>query len=114
MMGWRADRSDRTELRRLPRELYRYQPEKPPVIDGAVFAFVMGTDPEALLMIEAVQGPDHTDWQYAFVRETSASLQARHVDQVVWKVNQNGARRDPTALSMSLFSPLNLRSKDGE
>ena len=55
MLGWKADSTDREELRLLPKPLYRYEPKAGPVIDGAVFAFVMGTDPESLLLIEAVK-----------------------------------------------------------
>ena len=40
----------------------------PALIDGAVFAFVQGTDPEAVLLIEAVRRDDRTVWQYAFGR----------------------------------------------
>ena len=45
----------RWELRLLPHPLYRYESTDPDVVDGALFAFVTsaGTDPEALLVIEA-------------------------------------------------------------
>ncbi len=53
MLGWRADKSDREVLRQLPQPLYRYDSKRSDVLDGAVFAFVQGTDPESLLLIEA-------------------------------------------------------------
>lgn len=62
VLGWRRDRSDREELRRMPRELARYESQLESIVDGAVFAFVMGTDPEALLLIEA--------WAYSPDSET--------------------------------------------
>jgi hypothetical protein len=50
--------------------LYRY--EKPPgdVLEGAVFAFVLGTDPELLLVLEARRDEGATVWQYALARMT--------------------------------------------
>ena len=102
MLGWRSDKSDRAELRRLPRELYRYQPESADVIDGAVFAFVQGTDPEALLLIEAVNLKSRSEWQYAFVRQTSGELEGRHNNQVVWSAEMHPLRNDPTSSGISL------------
>jgi len=110
MTGWRADKSDRAELRRLPRELYRYQPESPDIIDGAVYAFAMGNgDPEAILLIEAVKVNGQSEWQYAFVRQTSGSLEGRHKDSVVWSAPRHGERNDPTANGLSIVSRLNLK-----
>lgn len=111
MLGWRSDNSDRAELRRLPRELFRYQPESTDVIDGAVFGFVLGTDPEALLLIEAVKQKEQPEWQFAFVRQTSGSLEGRHKNHVVWTVDKHGPRTDSTAAGMSLASRLNLKAE---
>lgn len=58
-------------LRLLPRPIY---PLPGTAVDEvAVFAFVQGTDPECLLLLEA---KSNKTWRYAFVRQTSASLQA--------------------------------------
>src|SRR5262249_670384 len=42
------------ELRLLPQPLYRYEDEGAGVLDGGLFAFTESTDPEALLLLEAV------------------------------------------------------------
>ncbi len=42
-------RLDREQLRRLPKEFFRYRPEAAGLLDGAVFAFVKGTDRRRLL-----------------------------------------------------------------
>ena len=47
---------EKTELRLLPKPLYRYRVNRPDLTDGALFAFVLATDPEVLLMIEARSG----------------------------------------------------------
>ena len=45
--------NDTEELRFLPQPLYRYGRDRPDgVVDGAMFAFAYGTDPEVLLIME--------------------------------------------------------------
>jgi len=97
MLGWKDDSTDREELRMLPRPLYRYEAKEGQVVDGAVFAFVMGTDPESLLLIEAVKGDDgKANWQFAFARRTSGELEGRHQEKVVWHADRFPPTGDPT------------------
>ena len=78
------------DLRLLTKPLYRYASEAPRVVDGALFAFVQGTDPEAILVIEAVQDPDgRAAWRYALARMTFRSLKVSHRDREVWTVPLN-------------------------
>lgn len=74
------------ELRMLSRPIYRYEAGPGPEGDGALFAFVLTTDPEAILAIEALPGPDGPAWHAGFARMTDHSLRARHRDAVVWEV----------------------------
>ncbi|MDX1969440.1 MAG: hypothetical protein SFV23_19845 [Planctomycetaceae bacterium] len=106
MLGWKADDSDREELRRLPREMFRYQPETPRVRDGAVFAYVKGTDPEAVLVLEAAQTEEGCQWQYALVRQTSGGLTARRNGLIVWTAEKHVPRKDPSQPWISLSRPL--------
>ena len=79
-------------LRLLPTPIYRYASERQGVTDGALLAFVRGTDPEAFLMIEARKGGDG-EWQHAFVRFVGhASLRAVRDDREVWQVDALPAR----------------------
>ncbi len=78
----------RWELRLLPQPLYRYESTDPEVLDGAVFSFVTsaGTDPEALVVIEA-RKPNSTDglvWHYGIARFTDLQLWVRHKDKEVF------------------------------
>ncbi len=85
LLGWGAANPIREELRLLPRPIYRY--EKLPtgaIIDGAVFAFVTGVDPETLLLIEAVSADGKSHWEYSFARRTSGELEGRLDKQLVW------------------------------
>ena len=95
LLGWKRDNTDREQLRMLQRPLYRYETKGGPIVDGAVFAFVMGTDPESLLLIEAVEREGKTIWQYAFARRTSGELEGRHRDQVVWHADRYPFMKDP-------------------
>ncbi len=108
LLGWKRDNSDREELRLLTRPLFRYDPQEGPVIDGAVFAFAMGTDPEILLLIEAVKNPDTDEarWQYAFVRRTSGELEARIGEQVVWHADRFPTQNDPRRSYYTIGTPL--------
>jgi hypothetical protein len=96
LIKWREDGSDREELRLLPQPIYRYESEDPEVLDGGVFAFVQGTDPEVLLLLEAVRRAGDAVWVYGFVRRTSGVLEARHRGKPVWAVPSSGNRTDPT------------------
>ncbi len=68
-----SDRNQTPELTRLlPTPVYRYTDAGSGVIDGAVFAFVQGTDPELLLLIEVHSiGAGEPIWRYAVARCTT-------------------------------------------
>src|SRR5262245_11551683 len=94
LQGWKYSESKGDELRLHPRDLYRYdmkaaEKTHPELRDGAVFAFVQGTDPEMLLLLEAVaEGDRPPRWQYAFARATTGGLEAQLDGKPVWKVEQ--------------------------
>jgi hypothetical protein len=101
MTGWQADNSDQEALRLLPRPLYRYEltnakDPDPDLRDGALFAYVLGTDPEVVLILEAVGTAEKADWQYALVRATSGGLEVKLDNRVVWTAPKFPADRNPT------------------
>jgi hypothetical protein len=106
LLGWKTDNSDREELRLLSRPLYRYDPKEGAVTDGAVFAFTMGTDPEVLLLVEAVKAGEAEKWQYAFARRTSGELEARLAGAVVWKAERFPPQHDPRRPHFTRGTPL--------
>jgi hypothetical protein len=111
MTGWRADKSDREELRQLPKLLYRDElgdapGPKPGWTDGGVFAFVQGTDPEAILVLEVVRQTGRPRWQYGFARATSGGLEARLDKTVVWAVDFLAGEATPLQPQMTLRRPL--------
>jgi hypothetical protein len=58
----------RYELRLMPRPLHRYNDDKAEVVDGAIFAFAYGTNPELLAVIEARGAAAFAQWQIGFAR----------------------------------------------
>jgi hypothetical protein len=107
MIGWSLEKADREQLRLLPQWLYRYGGEGKDVLDGALFGYVIGTDPEAALMIEAFRTEDGKyQWQYAFVRQTSGGLEAKLGDEVVWTAEKRPGEDDPRKAHFRLLRPL--------
>jgi hypothetical protein len=88
------------ELRPLSQPLYRYESTDPDVVDGAVFAFVTATDPEALLVIEARKpaADGRPVWSYAVCRFTDLGLSVRHKGKEVFTapfIPYNSPNQDP-------------------
>lgn len=74
------------ELRLLPQPLHRYEPSTAEVQDGAIFSFAVGTDPEALLLLESRKHKGAWRWEFAFARFHFAGVVAKHKDQEVFRV----------------------------
>ena len=76
----------RWQLRLLSRPLFRYEKPENDVIDGALFAFVSdaGTDPEIILVLEAVKTGEKVTWHYRCVRFSISSLYVQYKGKDVW------------------------------
>ena len=72
------------QLRLLATPLYRYAAPKAGVLDGALFSFALGTDPEVLLLIESQKMADADVWMVAFARLTGFACRATLDDKEVW------------------------------
>jgi hypothetical protein len=77
-----------SQLRLLTQPLYRYPPDAQGAVDGAVFAFVQGTDPEVLLLIEAASDESARVWRYAVARFTHVAADVRFRDRSVWQCSK--------------------------
>jgi hypothetical protein len=94
-----------TELRLLPQPVARFAGgdanatadagglARPP--DGALFGFVLATDPEAWLVIDERPGPGGPAWHYAFARMSNRSLTARHRERPVWDAPRDRDDNNP-------------------
>jgi hypothetical protein len=76
----------RIELRPLANPLYRYSDDATGVLDAAVFAFVNGTNPEVLLVIDARRGEQNqvAAWGCSLAQMTGAEVSASLGQQEVW------------------------------
>lgn len=72
------------KLRFLPTPVYRYTKTPPDVIDGAVFSFAQGTDPEVFVILEVRQTGDSKAWYYAIANQTSESTEVSLGRKIVW------------------------------
>jgi hypothetical protein len=77
-----------SELRLLPQPVHRYAAPKNGIVQGALFAFVQGTDPDVFLLLEARgEKAASSRWEFAAARMTGAELRLRHLDRQVWKAD---------------------------
>lgn len=89
-------RERRQEARLLSQPLIRYGDEDGPVVDGAIFALVQGTDPEVLVLFEAAREDGKIAWRYALARMTTVFVEVRYQDDVVWTVQPCWNRQPDT------------------
>lgn len=85
-----TDKQVARELRLLPKPIFRYPADasglKANYVDGALFAFVEGTDPEVLLVVEAVGSAESLRWEYGLARMNRDALRVKFRGQPVWSV----------------------------
>jgi hypothetical protein len=76
----------RLELRPLARPLYRYEDDAQNVVEGAIFAFASGTNPEVLLVLEAHGRKERpAEWKFAAAQMTGAAVVVKLDGQEVWR-----------------------------
>jgi hypothetical protein len=94
-----------SELRLLPTEIHRYADADSGLIDGAAFAFVVGSNPETILFVEAHKaGTDSRkdsgtgsstesaaagSWKYGLARMSAAAVTFKLGETEVWTVPQS-------------------------
>lgn len=88
-------RDSQSALRLLTQPLYRYESSLPDSLDGALFAFVTGTDPEILLLIEARRTDSGAKWHFAGARHSHTTLRLRYNDTEVWSDVRGSLRARP-------------------
>jgi hypothetical protein len=99
------------ELRMLNQPVYRYASPSEKVIDGALFAFVEGTDPEAWIILEAAETDSGPKWRFALARMNRDALQIKDRDRVAaqWEFLRD-TWSDPTTSYVTFnFNPASLK-----
>jgi hypothetical protein len=73
--------------RLLPRPIYRYDAEQTKTLDGAVYAFVVGTDPELLLLLECDTAADKPEWRFGVGRMNRDAIRVLRKGKKLWEVS---------------------------
>ncbi len=94
--GWRE--KTKQPLRLLRQPVHRYSDADQGIIDGAIFAYVLGTDPEADLLLEAYTTDDGPRWRFLFSPQTIYALQAYRNDSLVWEIEERRIFCNSTAV----------------
>jgi len=73
-------------LRLLPTPIHHYTDAASDHLDGAIFGFATGTNPDLLLVIESTQAPgiSSPSWSYGFARIGGADLSGRLDGAITW------------------------------
>jgi len=87
----------RQELRLLSKPLYRYSQPERGILDGAIFAFVLTTNPEFLVVVEAQNVDGKSRWFYSPERFTGRQCDLRIQNQQVWPPGHLPPAHDPAA-----------------
>src|SRR5262249_10329510 len=73
------------DMRLLAQPIYRYENTKGDLIDGGLFAFVQGTDPEVFLLIEARRPRGGApQWLFGATRMHGINLRLNHRGRAIW------------------------------
>jgi hypothetical protein len=81
------------DLRLLRQPVSRYA-EEGKILDGAVFIFVLGTDPECCLLLEAYRDDKGSRYRYAVAPMSIFQLEVRYKDAPVWSIERRSAAGD--------------------
>jgi hypothetical protein len=88
----------RIELRQLSSPLFRYADETAGIVDGAIFAFANGTNPEVLVVLEAYAAKgDKPGWRCACAQMTGGAVAVERDGKEVWRCDP----ADPPAVRAS-------------
>lgn len=88
-------KQSRWELRLLTTPLYRYADPDRGIVDGALWAFVHGTDPEVFVVLEASETPTGLEWQIGMAPMTAYAVEVSRKGKPVWNAPRRRQLGDP-------------------
>lgn len=102
------------QLRLMPAPVYTYEDANAGILSGGIYVFAYGTNPEAVLVIEARDGKDQRrHWQFAFNLLTAATPTARLDGKEVWQAPDRSTLRTNTPYTHYSY-PAPVLGKDDE
>ena len=93
------------DLRLLTQPLYVWDRKGDKLPDLALFAFVQGTDPEVILLLETTDAGNGQEWRYALTRRSMAALEADLDGKKVWSVPGSAGTRGEAWFQSGLPDP---------
>ena len=72
------------KLRFMPQPIHRYDDTSSGLIDGALFTYAWGTNPEAIAVVECQRKRSKSTWRYGFLPITVARIEAKLEGEKVW------------------------------
>jgi hypothetical protein len=79
-------KGDDQNPRLLPRPLVRYDAARAKALDGGLFAFVLATDPELVVLVECDTAAEKPAWRFGVARMNRDAVRLKHKGKVVWEV----------------------------
>ena len=73
-----------TELRLMTQPLYRYPEKSAGAIDGAIFVYSLATDPELILLVEASEPADKSEYRIACARFGNLAMAVKSGERTLW------------------------------
>ena len=80
-----APRGEDQTPRLLPKPLHRYDAAQTKTLDGALFAFVVGTDPELLVLLECDTAAAKPEWKFGVARMNRDTIRLKRKGETVWE-----------------------------
>lgn len=80
--------------------LHRYGEANDDIIDGALFSFTHGTDPELLVLVEAQKTEDQAEWRIGFAPLTSYEVEVTRNGEAIWHCDR---RPPPNKITDTFF-----------
>ena len=78
-------KGDEQTPRLLPRPLYHYDAVRTKTLDGGLFAFVLGTDPELMVLVECDTAAEKPEWRFGVARMNRDAVRLKHKGEKVWE-----------------------------
>lgn len=97
------------QLRQMTQPVYRYESIKHHVIEGGVFAYVMGTDPELFLLLEVIDEEKSSSWRYGLARMNTDRLAVKFQGNEIWQVGK--VSHEIAKTGKQPYLSFNVRSK---
>lgn len=76
------------QLRPMTQPVYRYESPSKGVLEGGIFAYVVGTDPELFLLLQATETDGKRQWQYGLARMSMDRMRMKHQQNEVWHADK--------------------------